>query len=102
MVKLCVAWEARRATGMLDFLSNPTAQVIVGLAGIAIVVTIGVYVVARVRSEWIEGKPETSDLITNFRELRDSGELSDKEYRTIKGMLADKLARELNDSGEKR
>jgi hypothetical protein len=87
---------------MLDFLSNPTAQVIVGLAGIAIVVTIGVYVVARVRSEWIESKPETSDLITNFRELRESGELSEKEYRTIKGMLADKLARELNDSGEKR
>jgi hypothetical protein len=85
---------------MLDFLSTPTAQIVFGLAGIAVVVAIGVYVVARVRSEWIEGKPETSDLITNFRELRDSGELSDKEYRTIKGMLADKLTRELKDSGE--
>jgi hypothetical protein len=85
---------------MLDFLSTPTAQIVFGLAGIAVVVAIGVYVVARVRSEWIESKPETSELITNFRELRDSGELSEKEYRTIKGMLADKLTRELKDSGE--
>jgi hypothetical protein len=85
---------------MLDFLSTPTAQIVLGLAGIAVVVAIGVYVVARVRSEWIESKPETSDLITNFRELRESGELSEKEYRTIKGMLADKLTRELKDSGE--
>jgi len=85
---------------MLDFLSTPTAQIVLGLAGIAVVVAIGVYVVARVRSEWIESKPETSELITNFRELRDSGELSEKEYRTIKGMLADKLTHELKDSGE--
>jgi hypothetical protein len=85
---------------MFDFLSTPTAQIILGLAGIAVVVAIGVYVIARVRAEWIESKPETSELITNFRQLRDSGELSDKEYRTIKGMLADKLSRELKDSGE--
>ena len=85
---------------MLEFLSTPTSQIILGLTGIAVVVAVGVYVIAKVRSEWIENKPETSELITNFRQLRDSGELSDKEYRTIKGMLADKLSRELKDSGE--
>jgi hypothetical protein len=85
---------------MLQFLSTPTAQLVLGLAGIAIVVVIGVYIIAKVRSEWIESKPETSDLLTNFRQLRESGGLSDKEYRTIKGMLAEKLSRELNESGE--
>lgn len=87
---------------MLDFLVTPTAQIILGLAGIAVLVSVGVYVIAKVRNEWIESKPDTSELITNFRQLRESGELSDKEYRTIKGMLADKLGREINDSGEKR
>jgi hypothetical protein len=87
---------------MLEFLSTPTAQVILGIAGIAALTVVGIYIIAKVRSEWIESKPDTSELITNFRELRETGELSDKEYRTIKGMLAEKLARELNDSGEKR
>ena len=86
---------------MFDFLSTPPAQIILGFTGIAIVVAVGVYIIAKVRSEWIESKPETSELITNFRQLRETGELSDKEYRTIKGMLAEKLSRELNDSGEK-
>lgn len=85
---------------MFQFLSTPTAQIILGLAGIAAVVAVGIYLIARVRSEWIESKPETSELIANFRQLRETGELTDKEYRTIKGMLADKLARELKDRGE--
>ncbi len=85
---------------MFQFLSTPTAQIILGLAGIAAVIAVGIYLIARVRSEWIESKPETSELIANFRQLRETGELTDKEYRTIKGMLADKLARELKDRGE--
>ena len=92
----------RKHSCMLEFLTTPTAQIVLGLAGIAALVAVGIYIIARVRTEWIESKPETNDLIINFRQLRESGELSDQEYRTIKGMLADKLVRELNDSGEKR
>lgn len=88
--------------GMFDFLSTTTAQIILGLSGIAALVAVGVYVIARVRNEWIESKPETSELISNFRQLRETGQLSDTEYRTIKGMLAEKLSQELKGSGEKR
>lgn len=87
---------------MLEFVNSTTAEIVIGLAGLAIFSAIGVYVIAKVRNEWIESTPDTSELLTNFRELKETGELSDKEYRTIKGMLAEKFSRELNDSGEQR
>jgi 5-bromo-4-chloroindolyl phosphate hydrolysis protein len=85
---------------MFEFVSSSSAQIILGLAGLAISSVVGFYIIAKVRNEWIESTSDTSDLLTNFRELKESGELSDKEYRTIKGMLAEKFSREINDSGE--
>lgn len=93
---------AQQSAGMFDFLTTSTAQIVIGLAAVAAMTVVGIYIIAKVRAEWIESKPDTNELITNFRELKECGELSDAEYRTIKGMLADKLSRELNDSGEKR
>ena len=87
---------------MFEFLNSTTAQIVLGFAGLAVVSAVGFYVIAKVRNEWIESTSDTSDLITNFRDLKESGQLSDKEYRTIKGMLAEKLSRELNDSDEAR
>lgn len=85
---------------MFEFLNSVTAQIVLGLAGLGVVSAVGFYVIAKVRNEWIESTSDTSDLITNFRDLKESGQLSDTEYRTIKGMLAEKFSRELNDSGE--
>jgi 5-bromo-4-chloroindolyl phosphate hydrolysis protein len=87
---------------MLEFVNSTSAQIILGLAGLTIFSVVGVYIIARVRNEWIESASDTSDMLSNFRELKESGELSDKEYRTIKGMLSEKFSRELNDSGEQR
>jgi hypothetical protein len=59
----------------------------------------GVYVVLKLRKEWKETPPGASDLMANFRDLRSQGELSDQEFRTIKTLLADQMAKELNDRG---
>jgi hypothetical protein len=87
---------------MMDFLNTPTAQIVIGLSGLAVIIVIAIYVVGKVRAEWLGNDSHTNEILTNFRELKESGELSDAEYRTIKGMLAAKLSNELKDSGEKR
>ena len=87
---------------MMNFLSTPTAQIVVGFAGLAALIVIAIYVVGKVRTEWLGNDSRTNEILTNFRDLKESGELSDAEYRTIKGVLAAKLSQELKDNGEKR
>jgi hypothetical protein len=87
---------------MMDFLSTPTAQIVIGFAGLAAIIVVAIYVVGKVRAEWLGNDSQTNEILTNFRELKESGQLSDAEYRTIKGMLAAKLTAELKDNGEKR
>lgn len=85
---------------MPDFLHSTAAQVVIWLALCAILVVVGIYVVAKVRQTFSESEPATHDLLANFRELHTQGELSDEEYRTIKATLAARLQREIKGKGE--
>ena len=80
---------------MPDFLQTPLARSVLVLAATAVLVTVGVYLVARVRAWYQQSPPAANELLTNFRELHSKGELSDEEYRTIKSMLAERLQEEL-------
>lgn len=80
---------------MPDFFQTPSVQVVLFLAATAILITVGAYLVARVRASFQETPPPANELLTNFRELHSKGELSDEEYRTIKSMLAERLQEEL-------
>jgi hypothetical protein len=80
---------------MPDLFQTPQARALLIMTAVAVVLTVGGYVALRVRA-WYQKEPsEANDLLTNFRELHSKGELSDEEYRTIKGMLADRLQQEL-------
>lgn len=85
---------------MPDFLQSTGAQVVIWLALCAILVVVGIYVVAKVRQTFSEREPATHDLLANFRELHSQGELSDEEYRTIKATLAARLQREIKGKDE--
>lgn len=80
---------------MPDFFQTPSAQAVLFLAVTAVLITVGVYLVARVRTWYQQSPPPANELLTNFRELHSKGELSDEEYRTIKSMLAERLQEEL-------
>lgn len=89
---------------MVDFLRTPSAQLIIGLASLAILSIIGVYVVRRFRDS-IEDEETTSDLLTKFREMHHEGYLDESEYRTIRTDLDNKLSgrqdqRKTQDSGQ--
>lgn len=85
---------------MGGFFEQPSSQVILWTAVLAILLVVGVYCVGKVRELLREDGPSASDLLTNFRELHSKGELDDEEYRTIKSMLAERLQDELKDTGQ--
>lgn len=81
-------------------LNSNTGSLIVGLALAGMLIAIGYYVISKVRSDANDNTPPSSSLLTNFHELHDQGELSDEEYREIKSVLAQRLQRELKDTGD--
>ena len=93
--RTCGQRFAVRQSGMSEILQRPEARLVILAALVAVVVAVGIYVVAKVRRTFVESGPSANDLITNFRELHSQGELSDEEYRTIKAMLAARLQQQL-------
>lgn len=80
---------------MWEILQTPAARYVMLFAAMAIVIAIGVYLIRKVRPSEEEQFSPSSELITNFRELRSEGKLSEDEYRTIKSKLAGSLDEEL-------
>ncbi len=85
---------------MLDILFTTQAQAVMMLAALAILSTIGYYVVRRFRGQTGDDQTTANDLLTNFRELREQGDISETEYRTIKTMLGERLQDEIKDTGD--
>lgn len=75
---------------------------VIWLAILAILIAIGVYVIARVRSMAKGGDTTGNQWLTKFRDLHSEGGLSDEEYRTIKSVLAQRLQQQLSGAEEPR
>ncbi len=87
---------------VLDLLSHPAMPVLLWTtAGVGLLTVTAIFVVGRLRGGSEDDQPAASSMLTNFRELHSRGGLSDQEFRTIKTLLADRIQRELKDSGDK-
>ncbi len=76
-------------------------ELVVGLAALAVLMALAVYVIAKIRPHSAQHEHDTHQLMAKFRELHSQGGLSDEEYRTIKGTVTDQLRQELgDDNGE--
>ena len=84
---------------MQEILQTQTAQVVIGLTGLAMLVALGVYVVLKFRDS-SDSTESSADLLTKFREMRQEGHINEEEYRTIKTDLEGKLSTHSPD-GEK-
>ena len=80
--------------------TEPGIKVVVWVTVLALLVAMGWYVVAKLRGSSDDGQPASSEMLTNFGEMREQGNLSEEEYRTIKARLSKRLREELNDAGE--
>lgn len=72
-----------------------SVQLFVALAGLALAVSLGGYLIGKIRRSYSPSGPSASDLLTDFREMHSQGELSDEEFRTIKSKLSGQLAQEV-------
>jgi uncharacterized membrane protein len=79
-------------SNLWTFLQNDyVAQLTLWCAAAAFLVAVGFYIIRRFPRREENGKVRTSEMMTTFRDLHSQGELSDEEYRTIKGKLAARL-----------
>ena len=75
-------------------------QLVLGVAALAILVAIGIYLAGKIRAKAVQKEPSASELLTKFREMHSRGVLSDEEFRTIKTTLTERLQTELRDKDE--
>ncbi len=65
-------------------------------ATIFVMTAIVLHALRKYRDHEANDSPDTSEMMTNFRELHAEGGLSDEEFRTIKTKLADEMKTELS------
>ena len=85
---------------MLEVLTTPSGRAVIWVTVFLIVSIVGWYVVLRFRDISGDDNPTTNELLTNFRELQQEGDISEQEYRTIKTALRPDIERELNVSDD--
>jgi len=83
---------------MREFLTTPVAEAVLWIGVLLVILAMAYYVVRRFRDRSDEDRQTASDLLTNFREMRQEGDISETEFRTIKTVLGRKLQEELKDT----
>jgi uncharacterized membrane protein len=85
---------------MQRLLEAEPEQLVLWIAGLAMLLAVVIYVIDKVRATPAQHEPAASEMISKFRESHSRGELSDEEFRTIKTTLQAQLREELKDDGQ--
>jgi hypothetical protein len=67
-------------------------QLVIWGSILALMVAISYFVLRRLRGFAVGNDDTPLELLTNFREMKVQGDISDKEFRTIKALLNEKQA----------
>jgi uncharacterized membrane protein len=81
--------------------ADTLVQLMLGLAVLLGLVIAGVLVVQRFRDGAGQKGPAANELMANFQEMRQRGDISDADYRKIKAVLGSQLQSELKDDKPK-
>ncbi len=85
---------------MVEFLLSPTAQAILMGIILAVLIIVGFTTVRKFRNFDDDDRLTANQMLTNFRELRDEGDISDEEFRKLRTVLSEQVQQELNDNSE--
>ena len=80
---------------MWEFLRSTQAQAILWLAVLLILTVVGIYAMKFFRDRGGFARPSASDLLTEFRDLHESGQLNQAEFKNIKSVLGTRVQDEL-------
>ena len=83
---------------MPEFFNEPLFRAALWFAAIFALLALAVLGLRKWRGGSADDRPNSSELLTKFRELHVRGTLSEDEYRTIKTKLAAQLDTTLNDN----
>ncbi|HEV7280015.1 MAG TPA: hypothetical protein VGN57_07355 [Pirellulaceae bacterium] len=78
-----------------EFLQTPLARLILAGTVLAILALIAWWFIKGMREEMQDEGPSAGDLLDQFRDLRDQGELSPEEFKKIKTRLGGQLREEV-------
>lgn len=78
-----------------EFLQTPLARLILAGTVLAILALIAWWFIKGMREEMQDEGPSAGDLLDQFRDLRDQGELSPDEFKKIKSRLGGQLREEV-------
>jgi uncharacterized membrane protein len=84
----------REAKTMAEFLRSTPAQAIIWTAVLVAISVVAIYFALGFRGAQQDDRTSASDLLSEFRDLHDSGGLSQAEFKKIKSVLGEKLQEE--------
>jgi uncharacterized membrane protein len=79
-----------------EFLDSNVARLVILITIVAMLLAVGWYIVSKFRGNSDKGQPTSSEMLTNLQEMRQRGDVTEEEFRTIKSQLAARLKEELN------
>jgi len=82
---------------MVQVSSETLVQLLLGMAILLGLVIAGVLIVQRFRGSAADEGTTSRELMANFQEMHDRGDISDVDYRKIKSVLGAQLHGELKD-----
>lgn len=82
---------------MQELVNGAVGQTVIWTAVLVILIVIGRFIVLRFRDRAVSADQVPSDLLSNFREMAQQGDIDEAEYRTIKTMLGGRLQTESGD-----
>jgi uncharacterized membrane protein len=77
---------------LIDHWNTWPVQMVFWGAVLAIMLVVSFFVLRKLRDSAVGNEEAPLELLTNFREMKLQGDISDKEFRTIKALLNDKQA----------
>lgn len=72
-----------------DYLETPIARIIINVALIAMLLTVGFYIVRKFRDRIDEDIPDADEHLSNFEEMHSRGDISTPELRSISTVIDD-------------
>jgi hypothetical protein len=76
---------------MREFFSSTQAQVVIWVSVLFLLAALGIYVISFFRRQTGTPRSSASSMLSQFRELREKGDISPAEFGHIKTMLGPKL-----------
>jgi len=86
---------------MPDFLTTPTAQAVLLIWALAVLVLVGFYLITKFRGQSGDDTPTANEMLTNFREMNLQGDIDEAEFRKIKTHMSQQLKSEVDEAIDK-